>query len=212
MSTVCPFSMVKPKKQIIQNIALVKIVLWIWKAHTYSCSIKNTFLETWRLRQLLALNVDWMIRWCLHDARLREWNLYPSSRGRFHPYDYMRKSNTIPARRDICLPSTCLDMFIFYFCFPLEACLKLLFHHAQTGWSNYMGKFRPGKAAFQLYERGIPSHWGETFHMLSHEDTIYGEFIVLLVSLQNGTEFHSGQRESSNHYLNIKFLRVVIIS
>ena len=56
--------------------------------------------------------------------------------------------------------STCyLCRFVYIFIyFPLQTCAKLLCHPAKASWSDYMGKFRPGKAESRQYNRGTPHY------------------------------------------------------
>ena len=65
-----------------------------------------------------------------------------------------------------------------------------------------MGKFRPSKAGYRQYKRGIPTCRVETYHMYS-QDKIYEEFKILPGFRQNETEFHPDQPGSCNHHLRV---------
>ena len=65
----------------------------------------------------------------------------------------------------------------------------------------YKGNFRPGKVGPGQRKRGIPTCLCETFYMQSR-DIIYEEFITMLGSRQNGTEFYPGLLRSCNHHFS----------
>ena len=116
----------------------------------------------------------------------------PIKPGQISPCDFMRKSYLIQARCDSFPPGICLYFSIF-------------FKPAWAALQNYMGRFRRVKAGSRQYKRRILSCRNEAFHM-KLQDTIYEEFVILLGSRQNGTEFHTGQAGSCNQYLKSSIL------
>ena len=73
-------------------------------------------------------------------SRFAGMKFHPPQPGQISAYDYMGKSNFIPAIRDSFPPGTCLDLFIFF-------------------------KFFFGEISPQQYKKGTPSSRNETFYM-----------------------------------------------
>ena len=99
---------------------------------------RKMFMMTSQVSTFVELQKQNNVRWWLHDPGLPGY-FNPSSCDRFHPYNYMGKSNFIPAMRNSFPPGICLDLFTFFKIFLCKHVFFISLRRAEAiTWKNFV--------------------------------------------------------------------------